>query len=70
MGEDAARTLAERPMHPDIAPDPRLPDDTRLWAALQEASGGPWGGAVYDVEAIVRTLQAGRAHLCVTSRFK
>jgi xylonate dehydratase len=61
VGEDAEKTLAERPMHPGIAPDTNLPDDTRLWAALQEASGGPWGGAVYDVEAILRTLRAGRA---------
>ncbi|MDP7655532.1 MAG: YjhG/YagF family D-xylonate dehydratase, partial [Roseibacillus sp.] len=37
-----------RPAHPDLAPDPRLPADTRLWAALQNASGGSWGGCVYD----------------------
>jgi hypothetical protein len=35
-----------------------LPDDTRLWAALQRI-GGTWGGSVYDVEAIVAGL-AGR----------
>lgn len=45
-----------RPVHPDLAPDPRLPDDTRLWAALQNASGGPWGGSVYDVDEILRRL--------------
>ena len=33
-----------------------LPDDTRLWAALQNASGGTWGGCVYDVDAIVDLL--------------
>lgn len=43
-----------RPTHPDLAPDPRLPDDTRLWAALQNASGGSWGGCVYDVDEILR----------------
>src|SRR6185369_4287480 len=55
--------LAARAPHPDLRPDPRLPDHTRLWAALQEASGGTWGGAVYDVDAIVRTLDAGRRAL-------
>jgi hypothetical protein len=48
--------LASRPTHPGIAGDPRLPDDTRLWAALQAASGGAWGGCVYDVDAILRAL--------------
>ncbi|NNM31320.1 MAG: YjhG/YagF family D-xylonate dehydratase [Akkermansiaceae bacterium] len=48
--------LAARPVHPDLAPDPRLPADTRLWAALQNASGGPWGGCVYDADAIAASL--------------
>jgi putative YjhG/YagF family dehydratase len=51
--EEGARVLDARPPHPDLAPDPDLPDDTRLWAALQQISGGTWGGCVYDVEAIV-----------------
>jgi hypothetical protein len=42
------------------APDPDLPDDTRLWAALQRASGGTWAGCVYDVDRIVAALDAGR----------
>jgi putative YjhG/YagF family dehydratase len=33
-----------------------LPDDTRLWAALQNAGGGTWGGCVYDVEEILKKL--------------
>jgi hypothetical protein len=37
-----------------------LPDDTRLWAALQAASGGTWGGCVFDVDMIVETIDAGR----------
>jgi putative YjhG/YagF family dehydratase len=49
--------LASRTMHPDIAPDPDLPPATRLWAALQNASGGAWGGCVYDVDEIVKSLQ-------------
>ena len=48
--------LHEREPHPDLAPHPALPDDTRLWAALQQASGGTWGGCVYDVDAILRSL--------------
>jgi putative YjhG/YagF family dehydratase len=55
--------LRERPLHPELRPDPDLPDDTRLWAALQEASGGPWAGAVYDVDRILRLLDAGRRTL-------
>jgi xylonate dehydratase len=60
--EEGARVLAARPPRPDLAPDPDLPDDTRLWAALQQLGGGTWGGCVYDVDAIVRALgrNAGR----------
>lgn len=56
---EGARILAERPLRPDLSPDPLLPADTRLWAALQNVSGGTWGGCVFDVEAIIRTLEAG-----------
>ena len=58
--EAGAQILARRPSRPDLAADAGLPDDTRLWAALQDASGGPWGGSVFDVDAILRTLEAGR----------
>ncbi|RIK41482.1 MAG: YjhG/YagF family D-xylonate dehydratase [Chloroflexi bacterium] len=61
--EEGARVLASREPHPDIAPDPRLPDDTRLWAALQNASGGTWGGCVYDVDRIIELLEAGKQAL-------
>ncbi len=54
--EEAARVLAERPVRDDVAPDPRLPADTVLWARLQSASGGLWGGCVYDAEAIAAAL--------------
>jgi putative YjhG/YagF family dehydratase len=57
--QEAARVLAERPLRGDLHPDDKLPDDTRLWAALQRASGGTWAGCVYDVERIVRLLEAG-----------
>jgi putative YjhG/YagF family dehydratase len=45
----------------DLTPHPQLPEDTRLWAALQQASGGTWGGCVFDVDEIVATIEAGIA---------
>src|SRR6476646_1843190 len=54
--DEGTRLLAARPPRPDLAPDPDLPDDTRLWAALQNVSGGTWAGCVYDVDAIVAAL--------------
>ena len=55
--DEGARRLATRTSRPDLHPDPALPQDTRLWAALVQASGGVWGGCVYDVDAIVTRLQ-------------
>jgi putative YjhG/YagF family dehydratase len=57
--EEGARRLAARPPRPDLAPHPELPNDTRLWAALVQASGGVWGGCVYDADAIVEQLARG-----------
>jgi dihydroxyacid dehydratase/phosphogluconate dehydratase len=54
--EEGTRVLAARTAPRDLAPDPDLPAETRLWAALQEASGGTWGGCVFDVDAIVKRL--------------
>ncbi len=54
--EEGQKRLLERPCRDDLRPDPLLPEDTRLWAALQQASGGIWGGCVYDTEAIRRKL--------------
>jgi putative YjhG/YagF family dehydratase len=54
--EEAVRLLAERAPHPELAPRADLPDDTRLWAALQSISGGPWGGCVYDVDEILKAI--------------
>jgi putative YjhG/YagF family dehydratase len=56
--EEGARVLAERSAHPDLSPDPELPDETRLWAALQQVGGGTWGGCVFDVERIVELLRS------------
>jgi xylonate dehydratase len=54
--EEGDRRLAGRPPRPDLEPHPALPEDTRLWAALVRASGGVWGGCVYDTDAIVAQL--------------
>jgi dihydroxyacid dehydratase/phosphogluconate dehydratase len=55
--DEGARVLASRSPSPGLSPDPELPDDTRLWAALQAVSGGTWGGCVYDTDAIVSRLR-------------
>src|SRR5262249_19668772 len=57
--DEGTRVLAARSPRSDLAPDPQLPDDTRLWAALQRVSGGTWGGCVYDVGAILAGRGAG-----------
>ena len=57
---EGTRRLAAREPRADLAPNPDLPDDTRLWAALQAQSGGTWGGCVYDVDAIVAALDRSR----------
>jgi putative YjhG/YagF family dehydratase len=53
---EGAEVLASREARADLAPHPELPEDTRLWAALQQAGGGTWGGCVYDVDAILARL--------------
>ena len=55
--EEGARVLAQRTPQPELSPDPELPADTRLWAALQAVGGGTWGGCVYDPDAIIAALQ-------------
>jgi putative YjhG/YagF family dehydratase len=54
--EDGMAVLNERPSRADMAPNPELPADTRLWAALQSVSGGTWGGCVFDVDSILEAL--------------
>jgi putative YjhG/YagF family dehydratase len=61
--EAGTSLLAERTPHPGVRADPALPTDTRLWAALQEVSGGTWGGSVYDADRILRVLEAGKKAL-------
>ena len=60
VSASAADELAQRRNPTELIPDPRLPDDTRLWAALQSISGGARGGCVYDVEKIIAALSASK----------
>ena len=55
--EEGEAMLAARELHPELAPHPELPEDTRLWAMLQSIGGGTWGGCVYDVAAITERLR-------------
>src|SRR4029078_7472818 len=54
--QEGAANLATRPARTDLAPDPNLPAETRLWAALPRVGGVTWGGCVYDVERIIEAL--------------
>jgi putative YjhG/YagF family dehydratase len=58
--EEGASILDGRPTRSDLAPNPALPEDTRLWAALQLASGGTWAGCVYDAATIIARLGQSR----------
>ncbi len=61
--EQGSKILAARAERPDLHADPNLPPESRIWAALQEVSGGTWGGCVYDADAILRVIEAGREAL-------
>jgi xylonate dehydratase len=54
--DEATRILNARAPREDLRADAQLPDDTRLWAAMQQISGGTWGGCVYDVDSILAAL--------------
>ena len=58
--DEGRKRLAAREPREDLRPHPALPDDTRLWAAMVQASGGIWGGCVYDVDAITERLRGKR----------
>jgi putative YjhG/YagF family dehydratase len=62
--EEGMRRLAARSSREDLAPHPSLPEDTRLWAALVHASGGVWGGCVYDADAVIAQLERGAGSSC------
>lgn len=48
--------LMARDLHPAVKVHPDLPADTRLWSVLQNASGGSWGGCVYDADSVASLL--------------
>lgn len=61
--EAGTAILAKRAARPDLAADKDLPDETRLWAALQDVSGGTWGGCVFDTDEILKVIAAGKKAL-------
>ena len=63
---EGATVLAGRAPNPAMTSDPHLPQDTRLWAALQSVSGGTWSGCIYDVDRIIEVLEAGQRALAQT----
>jgi putative YjhG/YagF family dehydratase len=65
--EEGSRILASRELRKDLARDAAMPDDSRIWAALQDVSGGTWGGAVYDAESILEAIAAGKRALKLAS---
>jgi dihydroxyacid dehydratase/phosphogluconate dehydratase len=59
--EEGVQILSRRTPRTDLAPNAALPEDTRLWAALQQASGGTWCGCVFDADRIITAMAAGRS---------
>ncbi len=49
--------LDSRQPRKDLQRDPHLPDFVRQWAAVQNLSGGVWGGCVEDVDLLEKRLQ-------------
>ena len=58
--EVGKKVLMSRPLRADLHADKDLPEDSRLWAALQDIGGGAWGGCVYETEKILKVLEAGK----------
>ena len=59
VGPDMGTQILTNRPQPELHADPNLPDDTRLWAMLTRVGGGTWGGCVYDVDEICKTLEIG-----------
>ncbi|GAF64395.1 putative dehydratase [Bacillus sp. TS-2] len=71
VGKDKAfEMLNKRSLHPELRSHSELPDDTKLWAALQAVSGGTWNGSIYDVDKIVNVLQEGMKSLAEKEKIK
>jgi xylonate dehydratase len=60
---EGTKLLEARTVHPELRANQDLPDDTRLWAALQAASGGTWRGSIYDVDRIIEVIEKGMEKL-------
>jgi putative YjhG/YagF family dehydratase len=56
--QEAVEILKARPLHHDLKPGDNLPNDTRLWAALQNVSGGTWAGCILDVDKIIKIIDS------------
>ncbi|MDP7276352.1 MAG: YjhG/YagF family D-xylonate dehydratase [Planctomycetaceae bacterium] len=56
--QQGAKCLAARKQSAELAADPDLPPETRLWALLQQLAGGTWGGCVYDPDALAAALSS------------
>ncbi len=54
VGDDPG--FNDRAMHPNLVPDPELPESVRMWAALQNTGGGTWGGCLPDINEVIRRL--------------
>ncbi len=60
LDENSAMTeLNNRKLNQELCHDPRIHNDTRLWATLQNVGGGAWGGCIYDTDKIIETINAG-----------
>jgi dihydroxyacid dehydratase/phosphogluconate dehydratase len=59
LAEASAAVFGTRPLAEALTQAPAIPADTLLWAALQNASGGSWGGCVYDPARIAALLEKG-----------
>ena len=54
--EYGTKLINQRFPRSDLESRNDLPADTKLWAALQDKSGGTWGGCVYDVDELIEIL--------------
>jgi hypothetical protein len=68
--EQGARVLAEQANRTDLDADPALPAETRLWPVVQEVSGAPWGGRVFDGDWIWKENQCSYTALPLLGGFK
>ena len=56
--EFGRKLLDQRKTDASLQVDEAVPDETRLWSALQQLGGGTWGGCVFDVKKIIEKLES------------